>query len=118
MKIQAVLLCALSAFLLACDGGGDAGAKPAAKAKSGKPEPVVTATGTHVLAFNFGEDDPCAGCVSSAHEALKALPGVVKNDAEKGKRSFTVEYDPKLLQADALVAALANCGEGVALKVD
>jgi copper chaperone CopZ len=117
MKILPSLLLLPLALALGC---GDA--KPPAPApkaaKQAVPEPTVTAEGTHVLAFNFDEGDPCAGCVGAVNDALAKLPGIKKNDAEKGKKVFTVEYDPKQLEAARLVEALKNSGEGVSLKVD
>lgn len=114
--------CAVLALLLAtgCGESGTAVVKaPAAPAKpTAKAEPLMTAEGTQILAFDFEEEDPCAGCVGSVTKVLAKLPGVKKNDAEKGKRSFTVEFDPKQLEADKLVAALKDCGEGVKPKLD
>lgn len=116
----------LALFLTGCGESGTAVVKapaaPTAPTVPGKPtakaEPLMTAEGTQILAFDFEEEDPCAGCVGSVTKTLDKLPGVKKCDAEKGKRSFTVEFDPKLLEGDKLVAALKDCGEGVKPKLD
>ena len=111
----------LALFVVAGCDMGTSGTAPVVAAKQTPPakaEPLMTAEGMQILAFDFEEEDPCAGCVGSVTKVLAKLPGVKKNDAEKGKRSFTVEFDPKLLEADKLVAALKDCGEGVKPKLD
>jgi copper chaperone CopZ len=106
-------------FLTGCGESGTTVVKaPPAPAAPAKAEPLMTAEGMQILAFDFEEEDPCAGCIGSVTKVLGKLPGVKKNDAEKGKRSFTVEFDPKLIEADKLVAALKDCGEGVKPKLD
>ena len=93
------------------------GVEGAAK-KIAVPTPVVTAAGTHVLAFNFNEEDPCAHCIGEVTEAIGKLQGIKKCDAEKGKRAFTIEYDPKALDAAKLVESMKNAGDGATLRVD
>jgi copper chaperone CopZ len=119
MKLLTVLLYGAALGALGC---GDQTTPPAATSaapkKSGVPEPVVTAAGTHVLAFDFNEEAPCASCVAKVNQALAPLPGIKRNDAEKGKRTFTVEYDPKQVEMSTLIAALKNAGEGATVRVD
>jgi copper chaperone CopZ len=129
---KTVLTSVSFAALLTALGCGDSGAKTepnppiatgvdalkdAAK-KAGVPTPVTTANGTSVLAFDFNEEDPCAHCVGELTEALGKLPGIKKCDAEKGKRTFTVEFDAKALDAAKLVEAIAKAGDGAKPKLD
>ncbi len=90
----------------------------AESAPTAVPTPVVTASGSHVLAFDFNDEYPCAGCIGKVTKALATLQGIKKCDAEMGKQAFTIEYDAKLLDAVALVDLMKKTGHGAVLRVD
>lgn len=65
----------------------------------------LTVTGTHLC---------CGKCVKSVDEAVKSVPGVKSDTAEKGAQSFKVEGD---FNAKAVMTALAKAGfTGAAAK--
>jgi copper chaperone CopZ len=65
----------------------------------------LTITGTHLC---------CGKCVKSVDAAVKAVPGVKSDTAEKGAQSFKVEGD---FNAKAVMTALAKAGfTGTAAK--
>ena len=48
--------------------------------------------------------------------ALKPLPGISKVDITAGEKAFSVEYDPKKVDVDKILAALEASGEKAKLK--
>jgi copper chaperone CopZ len=111
VKLQTSLFALL---LFAAVGCGDGGATPSnlkEKRPVGVPEAVPTADGTMVMSFEFVDDmSPCAHCIGKATEALGGLSGIKKHTLEKGKQEFTVEFDPKLLDAKTLAETLKPIG--------
>lgn len=52
----------------------------------------------------------CASCASKVKRALKDIPGVGDAVVDLGERSATVDYDPRLVGLDRLVAAINGSG--------
>lgn len=52
----------------------------------------------------------CASCASKVKRALKDIPGVGDAVIDLGERHATVDYDPRQLGLDRLVAAINGTG--------
>jgi len=72
------------------------------------PKVVLLADGVAEASFHFVDKTPCAACVRAVNKAM--LPfgaGFKSHDLAPGEPAFKVRFDPRVLDARKLAAALA-----------
>ena len=52
----------------------------------------------------------CGGCSSSIHKALSSTKGVIEDDVEYPGDTFTISYDAKKTNVDAIIEVIENAG--------
>lgn len=55
----------------------------------------------------------CASCVNRVERALRKTPGVIEASVNLANEQASVQYDPALVQPDALRLAIEKAGYGV-----
>ncbi len=72
------------------------------------PKVVLLADGTAEASFHFVDKTPCAACVRAVNTAMTPFkPAFKSHDLAPGESAFKVRFDPRLVDAAKLAAALA-----------